>query len=262
MAIKMNIQSKKERYVLLDAVRGLCLISMILYHGTYDLVYLYGVSLPWYQGMPGYIWQQSICWTFIILSGMCWSLGRHPIKRGVIIFACGQVITLITAVAMPAQIVQFGILTFMGLAMLLTVIIDWLVKGWPAAIGLLVSILLFVLSRNVNRGELGFEQLTLYRLPKVERDSYLLELLGFPTDSFYSSDYFSLFPWFFLYLTGYFLWKLLQQTKQLQEGAWGKKLLTLQIPGIMTIGRWTLPIYMLHQPALLLILSLIEYQTG
>ena len=34
---------------MLDTVRGLCLISMILYHGMYDLVNVKGYSVPWYN---------------------------------------------------------------------------------------------------------------------------------------------------------------------------------------------------------------------
>lgn len=49
------------RYALLDELRGLDLISMMLYHGTWDAVYLFGVAVPWYAGTPGRLWQQSIC---------------------------------------------------------------------------------------------------------------------------------------------------------------------------------------------------------
>ena len=63
----------KKRLHFLDALRGVTLISMIAYHGMWNLVYLFGVQAPWYRGTPGYLWQQSICWTFILLSGFCWS---------------------------------------------------------------------------------------------------------------------------------------------------------------------------------------------
>ena len=36
----------------LDLLRGLNLISMIAYHGAYDLVYLYGVRIPGYRSLP------------------------------------------------------------------------------------------------------------------------------------------------------------------------------------------------------------------
>lgn len=63
------------RYALLDELRGLDLISMMLYHGTWDAVYLFGVAVPWYAGTPGRLWQQSICWGFILLSGFCLPMG-------------------------------------------------------------------------------------------------------------------------------------------------------------------------------------------
>lgn len=62
------------RYPFLDALRGFSLCSMTLYHLLWDIVYLSGRSLPWYDGMAGYLWQQSICWTFIAVSGMSLAL--------------------------------------------------------------------------------------------------------------------------------------------------------------------------------------------
>lgn len=70
------------RYRLLDELRGLDLISMMLYHGMWDVVFLFGVAQKWYTGRPGFVWQQSICWVFILLSGFCpplgW-MGRHSL---------------------------------------------------------------------------------------------------------------------------------------------------------------------------------------
>ena len=61
----------KQRLHFLDALRGFTLINMIAFHGMWNLVYLFGVRANWYTGMPGYLWQQWICWTFILLSGFC-----------------------------------------------------------------------------------------------------------------------------------------------------------------------------------------------
>ena len=38
------------RYRLLDELRGLDLISMMLYHGMWDVVFLFGVAQKWYTG--------------------------------------------------------------------------------------------------------------------------------------------------------------------------------------------------------------------
>lgn len=59
------------RYALLDELRGLDLVSMMLYHACWDLVFLFDVNMRWYAGTPGRLWQQTICWVFILLSGFC-----------------------------------------------------------------------------------------------------------------------------------------------------------------------------------------------
>ena len=40
------MKSTSTRCALLDELRGLDLISMMLYHGMWDLVYLFGVRVP------------------------------------------------------------------------------------------------------------------------------------------------------------------------------------------------------------------------
>lgn len=55
------MKSTSTRCALLDELRGLDLISMMLYHGMWDLVYLFGVRAPWYGSWQGELWQQSIC---------------------------------------------------------------------------------------------------------------------------------------------------------------------------------------------------------
>ena len=86
----------RRRIASLDALRGLTLVSMIAYHACWDLVYLFHADWDWYRGTGAYIWQQSICWTFILLSGFCFSLGRRPLRRGLTVFGCGWVVTLVT----------------------------------------------------------------------------------------------------------------------------------------------------------------------
>ena len=46
-----------KRQYLLDGLRGLTLISMILYHGMFDLLEIYGVHVSWFWRLPGIIWQ-------------------------------------------------------------------------------------------------------------------------------------------------------------------------------------------------------------
>lgn len=212
---------------------------MILYHFLWDLVYIAGFSIPWYHGTGAYIWQQSICRTFIFLSGFCWSLGRHPFKRGLTVWLSGGLVTLVTLVFLPENRVVFGVLTLIGSAMLLMIPVDRLLvrlKSVPGIVFLMgLSYFLFLLF--------------MYGDPLLPRGLYrgwFSAWLGFPAKDFYSTDYFPLLPWFFLFLTGYLFHRLCAGRELLRVAFLRKS----HLPPAAFIGRHSLLIYLLHQPVL------------
>ena len=229
----------------LDTLRGITLISMIAYHAVWDLVYLYGVNWPWYRSFGAYLWQQSICWTFILLSGFCLHLGRHRLRRGLMVFGGGALVSAVTLLFMPDSPILFGVLTLLGSATLLTVPLEPLLKRIPARAGLAGSFCLFLLLRDVNEGFLGFEGTRVLALPTTLYRNLFTTFLGFPHDAFSSSDYFSLLPWFFLFLTGYFLYPLRCSDAK-----------PLRLPLVTAMGRRSLLVYLLHQPLIYGLLSL------
>lgn len=238
-------EAKRPHYDLLDTVRGLCILSMVAYHGMYDLVDIIGLGAPWYTGLPGYIWQQSICWTFILLSGMCWQLSRHHVKRGLLLVGCGAAITLVTGWVMPSQRILYGVLNLLGLSALLLIPLEKVFRKIPTWAGLAGALLLFALTRNVSRGSLGFEGLVLCPLPEWLYTTDLFAVVGFHSPSFWSTDYFPLLPWFFLFCAGYFLWSGLSKSSR------AKELLQAGVRPLSFLGRHSLVIYLLHQPALM-----------
>ncbi len=245
------MRAGRPRLGLLDGLRGACLVSMILYHALYDLAYISGsFEAGWYRGMPGYIWQQSICWTFILLSGVCFRMSRNPLRHGIRLLLGGAAVTLVTLAVIPQELVQYGILTLLGLSSLLLIPLRKPLGKIRPGIGLAGSMLLFFLFRGVNEGYLGFEGLVILRLPEFLYSSSILAVLGFPGGGFHSSDYFSLIPWFFLYLAGYFLWALIGEREKVRE------FLTPQVPLLSFLGRHSLIIYLLHQPVLYAVLVL------
>lgn len=241
----------KVRYHLLDGIRGIVLVSMIAYHCSWNLVYMYGVKWPWYHGTGAHIWQQSICWTFILLSGFCWSMGRNHLKRGLMVFGGGLLVTAVTIAVMPQNRVVFGVLTLIGSSMLLMIPLEKFLKKLPAELGLLLSFGLFFLTRNINNGFLGFEGWNLVALPENLYQNLLTAYIGMPPMSFFSTDYFSLLPWFFLFVTGYFLYVVCKKYQFLQWSTW-----QIEIPFLGFLGKNSLLVYLLHQPALYLVLEL------
>lgn len=235
-------RQKAGRLAGLDTIRGITLLSMMLYHTCWDLVFLFGKKIPGYSGLGGYVWQQSICWTFILLAGFCWSLGSHHLKRGLIVSGSGILITFVTLLVMPESRVIFGVLTLIGSCMLLLIPMEKLLLKLRAEIGLAGSFLLFLLFRNVNTGYLGFENWNILKLPDGFYENLFTTYLGFPQKGFFSADYFSLLPWFFLFLTGFYLYQLVQKNHMME------KLFSWGVPGFDVIGRHSLLIYLLHQP--------------
>lgn len=131
----MKYRNTSGRYALLDELRGLDLVSMMLYHGCWDLVNLFGIQADWYYGLPGHLWQQSICWVFILLSGFCVQLGHHTLRRGAQVFGAGALVTAVTLLFMPEDRVVFGVLTLLGSAMLLTGLLEKQLRRVPPAAG-------------------------------------------------------------------------------------------------------------------------------
>ena len=198
-----NTKTPAGRYALLDELRGLDLLSMIGYHACWDLIFLFGVNIPWYTGWQGHLWQQSICWVFILLSGFCLPLGHHPLRRGLIVSGAGALVTAVTLLFMPEDRVVFGVLTMLGTAMLITGLVQpWLEKV-PAWAGLVVSALLFAVTYHTQE---GFWQLGPWRLalPGAWYANLFTAFFGFFPWDFYSTDYFPLLPWLFLFWGGVF----------------------------------------------------------
>ena len=230
---------RKVRRHGLDTIRGLALINMIAYHASWDMVYLFGADWAWYRSDGAYLWQQGICWTFIFLSGYCFHLGRRRLRRGLMAFGGGLLITAVTLVAMPTSPILWGVLTLLGSATLLTIPLDRLLSKVPARAGLALSFGLFMLLREVNSGYLGFEGARVLALPEELYANLFTAYLGFPAAGFRSSDYFSLLPWLFLFWSGYFLYRLRPEDPHRELP---------RIPVVTFMGRHSLLIYLLHQP--------------
>ena len=202
------MNQKPEREHLIDALRGAAVLSMVAFHFCYDVFIVLGRDPDWYERRPVFLWQQSICWCFILVSGYIWRRGRRGAwKRGLLLNLCGVLVTAVTRLAVPEETVWFGVLSFLGCAVLLLIPLEKPLEKLPPA---------------------------LY--------TPLLTPLGLPYPGFRSGDYFPLLPWFFLYLTGFSLAPLLRRSSVWRELAQKK------LEPLGWIGRKSLWIYLLHQP--------------
>ena len=241
----------KQRYFWIDNIRAIAMISMIIFHGVWDLVYLYGMDWNWYRSNLAFIWQQSICWTFILLSGFCWSFSKSPLKQGMIVTGGGLLVTIVTLLFSYESRVIFGVLNLLGASALLMIPFKKYFDKIPAQPGFLLMFFLFAVTYDINNRHLGFFRLKLIELPWGYYKNLFTSFLGFPPAAFWSSDYFSLLPWVFLYFTGYFLYKLWKDGKIPEANCLNRK-----VPVLTWMGKHSLIIYMLHQPIIFGIMEL------
>ena len=226
----------KKRIWELDALRGLCILGMVVIHFVYDLVELYGLVSWEYPAVYSFVmnWGGVL---FLLISGICVTLGSHSVRRGLIVFGCGLLCTAVTAgmyflnLADRSLIIYFGVLHCLGVCMML----------WPLFRRLTPRGLLLLGVPLVLVG---------WWLRTVSFSMPLLMPLGFTFPGFSSSDYFPLMP-----NLGYFL----------LGAAFGRRFYAGRrslFPGVDTqnpfvrffgwCGRNSLMIYLLHQPILAL----------
>ena len=233
----------KERIYWIDNIRAIAMISMIVYHAVWDLVYLYGINWSWYRGEAAFLWQQSICWTFILLSGFCWSFSKNPLKQGVIVSGAGLLVTVVTLAASYESRIVFGVLTMIGASTLLLIPLRKYFEKIPSYLGCLFMFVLFAVTYGINDGGIGFLRLQFLELPEILYGSLFGTFWGFTERGFFSSDYFSIMPWSFLYFSGFFLFRVWKEGK-----IPGASCLNRKIPVLTALGRNSLLVYLLHQP--------------
>lgn len=241
----------KQRIYWIDNIRAIAMISMIIYHAVWDLVYLYGMNWNWYRSDFAFVWQQSICWTFILLAGFCWSFSKNPLKQGLLVSAGGIVVTIVTLIFSYNSRIIFGVLNLIGASALLLIPLKRYFDKIPSNTGFLIMFLLFGFMYGINNRYLGFFGLEITELPRNLYANLITAFVGFPQSSFYSADYFSLLPWAFLYFAGFFLHKMWMEKKIPGASCIDKKIAIVTV-----LGKNSLIIYMLHQPIIYGILEL------
>lgn len=248
-----EIKEINQRYKLLDEIRGFWIINMVIYHAVWDFVYLYGMEFAWFGGTFRDVWRVMIRLGFITISGYCWQMGKKHLKRGCLIFGGGLVVTAATLIVTPESRIIFGVLTFLGSAMLILIPLSKLLEKVPAMLGAIVSIFLFMVTYSVSNGYIEIGDRILWKLPNEWYANLFTTYLGFPEASFFSTDYFAIFPWIFLYITGYFCYTILKKKGCL---SWAKKGIC---PALGFVGRHSLLIYMLHQVVIYGVCELLHY---
>ncbi len=219
-----------------DFLRGIALLLMIYFHLIFDLKEIFNYNVDYTKGFNAFTGRAAGT-LFILLSGVSCTFSRNNLKRGLKLLALAMVITVVTYFYNPDMIIVFGVLHFLGVSILLYSFLKKLDAIWLTILGTVI----FTLGNTVKNITLDFDYLFIF---------------GLTSDKFVSADYYPLIPWLGIFIYGIVIGKLLYKEK--------KSIFNLNTEFNMEkniiswLGRHTLPIYMIHQPVLILLIALFE----
>ena len=232
------------RLGIFDLVRGLSVVSMVLFHLCYDLKFLSGVELAWFEPPLQDIWRCSISWSFLFIAGCMCALSRNNLRRALEYGGVALAVWVVTTVAAVDTPISFGIIYCMSACTLVAWVlqrIGALPRGRVAACVLFVG---FVALLGLSDGTIGIGDFAL-RLPREVASAEGLAWLGIPSSSFASGDYYPLLPYLLIYLSG-----AAMGVRWRDRGypAWAYE---AKVAPLNFVGRHALLVYVVHQPVIL-----------
>jgi uncharacterized membrane protein len=231
-------QSGSQRLQRLDALRGLAMVWMALFHGSFDLNQAgkFTTIQNFYLDPFWTLQRTAIVSLFLFCAGASQALAQAPgpaqlsrrfWQRWLQITACAALVSIASAWMFPASWISFGILH--GIAVML--LVARFSGRLPVAVLLLLGAAIIALPH--------FAQHAFF-------DTRWTNWIGLVTHKPITEDYAPLFPWFGVMLFGTCAgrWTLHRQT-----------ILSGPLPAVLRplapLGRWPLTFYMLHQPLLI-----------
>ena len=77
----VELEQSKGRVTFFDTIRGISVVSMILFHFTYDLFFISHIKLTWFTPLVMQIWVPSISYPFIFIAGCMCAFSKNSFKR-------------------------------------------------------------------------------------------------------------------------------------------------------------------------------------
>lgn len=242
----------------LDEIRGLAVFCMVFYHAFYHMGESFG--LPFGETLLNFFMpvQPFFAGIFIFISGISSRLSRNNLKRGLRLLAVAAAITLVTVVICPligldGLQIYFGILHFLSVAMLIFSLVRPALDKLAAHWGILICALLYAFTAGISTGALSYGSLIVVNLPQALYGVDFLFPLGIYSNTFFSADYFPIFPHIFLFLAGSYV------GTYAVRGEFPKALYKKRVPFFSWLGRHALIIYVAHQPIIFGVIYLVEY---
>jgi uncharacterized membrane protein len=242
--------SLASRFDSVDALRGVAIVWMTVYHFCFDLNH-FGYLKQNFYADPFWTWQRSaIVSLFLFTAGLGQAIAVHRgqswarfWRRWVQVAACALLVSASSYWMYPKSFIYFGVLHGMAVMLLLV----RLTAGWGAwlwALGAAAVAMQFIAS-YAHANWVGAEFL----------NKNWFNWLGLISRKPVTEDYVPLIPWLGVMWWGMAAgsWALRQRPQWFQSvpsGTGGIEAAAACRP-LAWLGRWSLSYYMLHQPVLI-----------
>lgn len=241
-----------QRSIGIDLARTAAIIGMVVYHTAYDLHIFYGWQINVFTG--GWkLFQLSIASLFLVVVGVSAAIADTRIatpwlrawKRFARIGSAAFLVSVATYLVDSQTYVRFGILHLIAISSLLVpAMTAWRYgrsqhMSLPMTISMIVMGILLIGMRPFIHTSFLNESWRIIGIP-----------LGIRPEHFITVDYFPLIPWFGVIVIGYVLGDFLQRKRKVfHDFSHNAQLSTLA-----GIGRYSLLLYLIHQPIILCVL--------
>ena len=244
--------SPPARYDAVDALRGVAMVWMTVFHFCFDLSHL-GFSAQNFRTDPFWTMQRTVIVSlFLFCAGLGQAIALHQGqgwarfgRRWVQIAGCALLVTAGSFVMFPHSFIYFGVLH--GMAVML--VVARLTAGWGRWLWLagLVAVVLPPLAQHALNG------------PWSESAPWFngrsLNWLGLVGRKPFTEDYVPVLPWL-----GVMWWGLASgQWLLAARSRWQQVRLPAVAAPLAVLGRWSLSYYMLHQPVMIGLLMAVAW---
>ncbi|MCP4165971.1 MAG: DUF1624 domain-containing protein [Chloroflexi bacterium] len=240
---------KADRLWEIDTLRGVAIVNMVIYHFQLDLVMFGGYDIILFTGFWHYFQIFTAC-LFIGLVGVSLTLSYNQARqrgqqgvlwprylvRGFQVFSWGIVFSIITYGFMPSNYIRFGILNLIGFSIMI---------AYP-----------FIRLRWINLFLGMFVLLLAELVPILRLNINWLDWFGLDATPHPGFDYFPVIGWFGVVLIGIFVGNTLYAGAERRYPL--PNLANLRLIRLLRLlGQNSLLIYLIHQPILFVILTLL-----
>ena len=250
------VPDSTPRYAAVDVLRGLAMVWMTVFHFCFDLQHFGYLPANFYADPFWTVQRAAIVSLFVFCAGLGQAIAVQQgqswsrfWKRWRQIALCALLVSVGSWFMFPQSYIYFGILH--GMALML--IVARLLAGQGRLLWLMGAMALAMpwLAGFVHAAWPGTEFL----------NGRAFNWLGLVSHKPVTEDYAPLFPWLGVMCFGLAVgqWVLLQHASALDAFgvALGKSAVSKPVRGLAWLGRWSLSYYMLHQPVLIGVLSLV-----